>query len=294
MEKTDVKQRILVLCTGNSARSQMAEGWLRLSAGDRFDVFSAGSRPSGYVHPGAIQAMAEIGIDISRHASKSMNDFKGQAFDYVLTVCDNAAEECPVFPGKATRLHHGFTDPAKVPESEQAESFRRVRDELIAWLNEHFPPTDDLITIGAAQSEELAVVEALLTQNHLPVDGLADHFGTAVVARSGGKVVGSAALEIYNDAALLRSVAVSPALQGQGLGQRLTLAALALAHSRKISKIVLLTETASKFFPRFGFQPIERSAVPEALKQSVEFTGACPDSALAMAVRLEQSVNAIN
>src|SRR5260221_12892612 len=160
MEQTDVKQRILVLCTGNSARSQMAEGWLRLAAGDRFDVFSAGSRPSGYVHPGAIQAMAEIGSDISDHVSKSMNDFKGQKFDYVLTVCDNAAEECPVFPGKATRLHHGFTDPAKVPASEQPATFQRVRDELIVWLNGYFPPARDLILVGPAQPEDLSPVEA--------------------------------------------------------------------------------------------------------------------------------------
>src|SRR5947207_3750362 len=98
-EIMDQKQRILVLCTGNSARSQMAEGWLRIQAGDQFEVCSAGSRPSGIVHPGAIQAMAEVGIDISHHSSKSMAQFVGQPFDYVITVCDNAAEACPIFPG---------------------------------------------------------------------------------------------------------------------------------------------------------------------------------------------------
>lgn len=131
-----MKQRILVLCTGNSARSQMAEGWLRAHAGDHVEVFSAGSHPAGQVHPGAIQAMAEIGIDISHHQSKSMAQFIGRPFDYVITVCDNAAEACPIFPGKARRLHHGFTDPAKAPADQQTAAFRQVRDQMIDWLQQ--------------------------------------------------------------------------------------------------------------------------------------------------------------
>lgn len=130
------KQRVLILCTGNSARSQMAEGWLRAHAGDRFEVYSAGSQPTGQVHPGAVQAMAEIGVDISTHTSKSMRQFVGQSFDYVITVCDSAAEACPVFPGRAVRLHRDFTDPAKAPPEAQAGVFRRVRDEIAAWLTE--------------------------------------------------------------------------------------------------------------------------------------------------------------
>ena len=131
-------QRILVLCTGNSARSQMAEGWLRTHAGNRFDVVSAGSHPTGRVHSGAIEAMREIGIDISQHESKSMNLFLGQSFDYVVTVCDDAAEECPIFPGPARRLHHSFVDPAKAPANQQAAVFRLVRDEMIEWLRGEF------------------------------------------------------------------------------------------------------------------------------------------------------------
>ncbi len=129
-------QRVLVLCTGNSARSQMAEGWLRAEAGDRFEVFSAGSQPTGAVHPGAIEAMKEIGVDISWHTSKSMQQFIGQPFDYVLTVCDNAAEACPIFPGKATRFHHDFPDPAKAPVEKQMDAFRSVRDAQIMWLRD--------------------------------------------------------------------------------------------------------------------------------------------------------------
>jgi arsenate reductase len=125
------KKRVLILCTGNSARSQMAEGLLRHDAGDEFEVESAGVEPS-HVRPQAIEAMREIGIDISGHRSKSVDEFSGQEFDYVITVCDNANERCPVFPGKTTRIHWSFDDPAAAAGDETARLavFRRVRDEI--------------------------------------------------------------------------------------------------------------------------------------------------------------------
>ena len=134
------KERVLILCTGNSARSQMAEGLLRRLAGDRFEVFSAGTSP-GAVRPEAISAMKEIGIDISRHQSKHMDVFAGQSFDYVLTVCDNAREACPYHPGHTRRIHHAFADPASVvgSEEERLAAFRRVRDEIKEYLRS-FPP----------------------------------------------------------------------------------------------------------------------------------------------------------
>ncbi|MBN2472090.1 MAG: arsenate reductase ArsC [Anaerolineae bacterium] len=135
---TDNPTHVLILCTGNSARSQMAEGLLRARGGNRFFAYSAGSSPSGAVHPGAIQVMAEIGLNIAGHRSKHLNEFLGQSFDYVLTVCDNAAEACPVFPGRAERRHRGFTDPAAAPEESQIAVFRRVRDEIAVWLDELF------------------------------------------------------------------------------------------------------------------------------------------------------------
>ncbi|HQY66511.1 MAG TPA: arsenate reductase ArsC, partial [Pyrinomonadaceae bacterium] len=106
------KEKVLILCTGNSARSQMAEGLLRDIAGDRFDVVSAGTLAS-FVRPQAIAVMAEIGIDISGHRSKCLDEFFGQSFDYVITVCDNANETCPIFPGRAKRIHWSFDDPAE-------------------------------------------------------------------------------------------------------------------------------------------------------------------------------------
>jgi arsenate reductase len=129
------KKRVLILCTGNSARSQMAEGLLRHDAGDRFEVFSAGTKPSR-VRPEAITAMRELGIEISGNRSKHVDEFAGQKFDYVLTVCDNANQSCPAFPGQAIRIHRNFDDPAafEAPEEERLALFRRVRDEIRAYL----------------------------------------------------------------------------------------------------------------------------------------------------------------
>ena len=118
-----MKQRVLILCTGNSARSQMAEGLLRHLAGDRFEVYSAGTKPSR-VRDEAIAVMRELGLDISGHRSKSVDEFAGQPFDYVITVCDNARESCPVFPAQTQRIHWSFDDPST------SADFRRVRDEI--------------------------------------------------------------------------------------------------------------------------------------------------------------------
>ena len=126
---TTARQRVLFLCTGNSARSQMAEGLLRHIAGDQFEVFSAGTRPAG-LNPNAVTAMAEIGIDIAGSRSKSADEFSGQQFEYVFTVCDNAKESCPIFPGGGRRLHQSFEDPAAAPADQQLEVFRKVRDQI--------------------------------------------------------------------------------------------------------------------------------------------------------------------
>lgn len=131
------KKRVLILCTGNSARSQMAEGLLRRYAGERFEVESAGTKAS-FVRPEAIAVMREAGIDITGHRSKSVGEFEGQPFDYVITVCDTARETCPVFFGKAQKLHQDFEDPATVAgsEGERLQAFRRVRDQLSTYLRD--------------------------------------------------------------------------------------------------------------------------------------------------------------
>lgn len=125
------KDAILVLCTGNSARSQMAEGLLRRAFGDRFEIFSAGTKPS-VLRAEAIAVMAEIGIDISGQRSKSVDEFTGRPFRYVITVCDNARESCPVFPAQTERIHWSFEDPAAVNGTltEREAAFRRIRDQI--------------------------------------------------------------------------------------------------------------------------------------------------------------------
>ena len=126
------KPTVLILCTGNSCRSHLAEGILRAAAGDTLDVRSAGSRPAGHVHPLAVRVMKEIGIDISGHRSKHLNEFLQQPVETVVTVCGNADQVCPTFPGQVNRHHWGFYDPAKAEgtEEEQLAVFRRVRDEI--------------------------------------------------------------------------------------------------------------------------------------------------------------------
>ena len=124
-------KRVLILCTGNSARSQMAEGLLRHDGGDAFEVSSAGTHPST-VNPLAIEAMRDVGIDISSHRSKSVDEYVDEPFDYVITVCDNAKENCPVFPSATKQIHWSFEDPAAAEGSDEQRLavFRRIRDEI--------------------------------------------------------------------------------------------------------------------------------------------------------------------
>lgn len=125
-------EKVLILCTGNSCRSHLAEGILRACAGDLFEVFSAGSKPAGYVHPEAIAVMAELGIDLSGHHSKHLDQFLEAGIGIVITVCDHANESCPVFPGAVRRHHWAFEDPPRAvrPGETERAAFRRVRDEI--------------------------------------------------------------------------------------------------------------------------------------------------------------------
>ncbi|HSA05658.1 MAG TPA: arsenate reductase ArsC [Candidatus Gastranaerophilales bacterium] len=134
-----MKKRVLFLCTGNSCRSQMAEGLMRQFYGDKYDVYSAGVNPTE-VNPNAIKVMKEIGIDISNHTSKSVNEYINQTFDIIITVCDNAKESCPIFPGKAERLHWSFFDPAEAigTQEELLKAFTEVRDQIKDKIHSYF------------------------------------------------------------------------------------------------------------------------------------------------------------
>jgi arsenate reductase (thioredoxin) len=132
------KLKILFLCTGNSCRSQMAEGWARFLKSDAIDPYSAGTNPRGLDRL-AVRAMAEAGVDISGHRSKHMDEFRHVTFDFVITVCDSADESCPFFPGKTARIHRGFDDPPRLAESAKTDEeallhYRRVRDEIHTWV----------------------------------------------------------------------------------------------------------------------------------------------------------------
>jgi len=138
------RRRVLFLCTGNSARSQMAEALVRARWGSRWEAFSAGTRPAGFVHPEVGAVLQEWGIEVGPARSKSVEEFAGQAFDLVVTVCDQAQEACPVWPGQGQRVHVGFPDPAAVtgpPEVVRA-AFRRVRDEMAGRLADLLGPPD--------------------------------------------------------------------------------------------------------------------------------------------------------
>lgn len=143
------KSKVLFLCTQNAARSQMAEGLLRALYGGQYEVFSAGSTPA-VVNPYAIAVMAEAGIDISKHRSKSVTEFFGQHMDYVVTVCSKAQSSCPVFPGDVHRMHRSFDDPAARTgtDEEIRSSFRDIRDQLRQWIMETFDPENKMMERG--------------------------------------------------------------------------------------------------------------------------------------------------
>ncbi len=139
------KKSILVLCTGNSARSQMAEGLMKHICQNKYNVFSAGTKP-GVVRPEAIAALAELNIDISGNRSKSIDEFADEKIDFILTVCDNAKESCPYFPAQTEVIHHSFDDPAEVAGDEETRlnAFRKVRDEIRDYLPEFLKMIEEL------------------------------------------------------------------------------------------------------------------------------------------------------
>jgi arsenate reductase len=147
-----MKPLVLILCTGNSCRSHLAEGLLRAAAGDLLEVASAGSKPAGYVHPLSIEVMKEVGIDISSHHSKHMDEFLSRSVETVITVCGNADQACPMFPGQLNRHHWGFDDPAHATgtREEQLLVFRRVRDEIRRVFEAYAQGRRDQASRGAA------------------------------------------------------------------------------------------------------------------------------------------------
>ena len=281
---------LLFLCVANSARSQMAEGLARTLFGGLVRVQSAGSAPSR-VNPHAVAAMTEIGIDITGQHSKSVDAIDPASVDAVVTLC--AEEVCPVWPGSFARLHWPLPDPASVEAHGSAASatarFRAVRDQLQCRLwtlaSTNLP---DGVSLGPPIGAELAAVDALIRASALPVEVVRDRFPDAyVVARRAGQVVGVAALEVHDQAGLLRSVAVASAERGRGTGIALVGDRLATACASGLTSVYLLTTTAAPLFRRFGFSEVDRSGAPAALSASPEFAALCPSSAACMRVDLQ-------
>jgi arsenate reductase (thioredoxin) len=286
-----MRKSILILCTGNSSRSQMAEGLMRSFDAD-LDVSSAGTAPAERVHPAAIAALREIGIDIGEHRPKSVDRFLNRPFDFVITVCDRANESCPVFTGGVgRRVHIGFEDPGNIPgnEDEVLNAFRRTRDQirtrLGAFYRDEIAPSPML---RAATAPDMNAVAGMLRECALTIEGLAEQFGpNYAVAERSGRIVGVAGIEQHGREGLLRSVCVLPEERKSGIGTALVADRLAWAASADLNAVYLLTTTASGYFPRFGFEVISRDEAPENIRASREFAQACPATAILMRSQLQ-------
>jgi arsenate reductase len=283
--------RILILCTGNSARSQMAEALLE-SYDSGLEVRSAGTEPTGEVNPFAIRVMEEIGIDIAGARPKSVAQFLDQKFDYVITVCANAEETCPVFRGAVRRrLHFPFEDPAAARGTEQQklEEFRRVRDQISIRFRDFYLGhiRAAMPKLRPARAADLDAVGRLLGKCGLGTEGLVMQFpdGYAVV-ESGGELIGAAGIEVYGEDGLLRSVAVKPEHQGTGAGALVVQDRIRWAAARHLRAVYLLTTGAVEFFERLCFNRIDRESAPEAIQASEQFRSACPASAALLCLPL--------
>jgi arsenate reductase len=247
--------RLLFLCVANSARSQMAEGLARWLYGARAEVASAGSKPSR-VNPLAIEAMRELGVDLATHTSKSVDTIDPARVDVVITLC--AEEVCPVFLGRARRLHWPIPDPAG--EHATIDTFRAARDAIRARL---IAFEEDLVPLAApvepARADDLPAYLDLLARAKLPALGVADQFPQAyAVVRDGDRVIAGAGLEVHGQDGLLRSVVVDDAHRTGGVGRALVADRLAAARDAGLDAVYLRTETALAYFQRLGFVPSDR------------------------------------
>jgi arsenate reductase len=274
-------KKVVFACVENAGRSQMAAAFFnQLADRARAAALSAGTRPASRVHPSVVAAMREVGIDLEGARPQRLTPDVTRDAAWLVTM--GCGEECPVLPGV------GREDwPLPDPKGQDVESVRAIRDQIAARLAA-FIHRERLgrVVIAEGDSRDLPRVLAFLGANGLPGDGL-EHATDLLMARVGATILGTAALEACGGEALLRSVAVDPALRGTGLGQDLTRAALEAAKRRGVHRVFLLTETAARFFPRFGFTEIARDAVPEAIRRTVEFASACPASAGVMVLEID-------
>jgi arsenate reductase len=274
-------QKIIFACVHNAGRSQMAAAFFnRLADPSRAVAVSAGTQPADRVHPEVVTAMRELGIDL--HGAVPQRLTESLARDAAWLVTMGCGDECPIVPG-VKRDDWPLPD----PKGQGVEAVRSIRDQVRARVLA-FAHREGLTSpvISEGGRPDIPEMLSFLAANKLPAAGLADHATDLLVAHEGRELVGTAALEVYGTDALLRSVAVDASLRGTGLGQAITREALALARRRGARRVFLLTETASDFFPRFGFTDIDRDRVPESIRRTVEFDSACPASARVMILEL--------
>lgn len=296
---------VLFLCTGNTARSIMAEAILRKEGAGRFNAYSAGSQPKGHVNPFALKVLAAMDYPTDRLRSKPWDEFAlpdAPVMDFVFTVCDSAASEmCPVWPGQPMTAHWGIEDPASVEgidiEKERAFSTaaRYLKNRIAAFLNLPLESIDAMVLrrqlqrIGSAEGAtrlallpidgSAAELRAALAAENLPVDDLRDAGRKLFRVTRGSATVGFAGYELHGNDALLRSIVILPDQKGRGIGE----AALQLLIEETMRvgarRGYLITTSARHFFEKHGFTPVDRGHVPEAILATRQATTLCPVSA---------------
>lgn len=302
---------VLFLCTGNTARSILAESILRKEGAGRFNAFSAGSRPKGHVNPFAIKVLAAMDYPTGGLRSKAWDEFASPAapvMDFVFTVCDAAAGEmCPIWPGQPMTAHWGIEDPAAVEgsdiEKERAFSTaaRYLKNRIMAFLNLPMDSIDGMVLrrqlqhIGAGEGATTLVLlsvdgsnadlRAALTAERLPVDDLTEAGRSFFRVTRGGATVGFAGYELHGSDALLRSIVVLPDQKGRGIGEAALNLLIAEARRAGARQAYLLTTSAAPFFEKQGFTPVNRSSVPAAILSSRQAASLCPASATVLTLQ---------
>jgi arsenate reductase len=286
--------RILFVCVENAGRSQMAEGFAKANG---LLASSAGTVPAERVNPTVAEAMNEKGIALSAKP-KLLTEQMIKEADLIVTMGCSVEDVCPA--PALQQMQKKLVDwHIEDPKGKPLEEVRKIRTQienkvrgLKGQLDTPKPETEHAgqPAIDAAAREEVDAIFELLGECELPTEGLAAHLATTIVAHDEARIVGCAAIELYGDYALLRSLAVKAPFRGRGLGVRLTRETLDLARQRHVRTVFLLTETAETFFPKLGFERIPRSKVPREVQQSVEFTSLCPDTAAVMSTSLENHI----
>lgn len=278
-----MKKKVLFLCTGNSCRSQMAEGLLRHYFGETYEAYSAGTEPT-HVNPYATEVMAEIGIDIRAQDSKHVNVLADVDFDTAITVCDNAKQSCPIALHSQTTINWSFYDPAEARgnKEEILGAFRTVRNEIKRSIISQFCD----IKIMPAVEADYPLISQILKGNGLPYDDINNETISLFIAYKGSSAIGIGGIEQVGDVGLLRSTVVLNEFRNSGYGSLLLQLIEEKARMKGVLTLYLLTESAQDFFKKNGFEFISRKEVPSCIRHTRQFSELCPCTANCMVKRI--------